>query len=150
MLFFHLGSRAATVPAFTGDPTPARVPALRLPNLKQIEGLSGKKLNFFQRLQMKLLLKKLNKLQVKGEPTARQKKQATWSMILGLCSILLIFFPFISVISIPMAIAAVVLGIMSLKGNSNTQGIIGLVSGSLVLLLVLLVLVIVVAFATGF
>jgi hypothetical protein len=92
--------------------------------VNDIERLTGKKLSFFQKLQLKLILEKLKKRNV-GEPTKKQLNQGMWSMILGIGSIVFIFFPFIGMIAVPMAIAAVVLGIISLKGNSNTQAIVG-------------------------
>ena len=111
----------------------------------EIQRLTGKKLNFVERIQLKLFQKKLLKHspEENGEPTAKQRKQGKISMILGISSIALLLIPYIGILSIPAAIAALVLGIKSLKGNSNTQGIVGLITGSVTLFIILIAILIV-------
>ena len=81
-----------------------------------------------------------------GEMTPKQKKWAKWSMILGLGSLVLLFIPGVSIIAIPAAIVALVFGIKSVDGNSNTQGIIGIIAGGLTLVLLILAIAVLVAF----
>ncbi len=111
----------------------------------EIEKITGKKLNFVERIQLKLFQKKILKYSPEegGEPTAKQKKQGKLSMILGISSILLLLIPYVGILSIPAAIAAMVLGIKSIKGNSNTQGIIGLITGSVTLFIILIAILVI-------
>ena len=46
----------------------------------------------------------------------------------------------------PAAIIAVIFGAKSLKGNSNTQGIVGVVTGGVTLLLIIVAIIVVLAF----
>lgn len=140
LTLFSLLSYAAITPS---DPVPAKGNFQKV-TVKEVERLTGKKLNFFQKLQLRLVqskpIKKL--LRLGDEPmTERQKKWAEWSLILGLSSIALFFVAFIPYVSIlallmiPASILAVIFGIKSLKGNSNTKGIIGIVTGGSVILI---------------
>jgi len=71
-------------------------------------------------------------------------------MILGIAGLILLFLPnILAIAGIGLGIAAFILGIKSLKGNSNTPGIVGLVAGSLTLLLTILAVVIAAAFLAG-
>ena len=78
--------------------------------------------------------------------TERQKRQGKWSMILGLGSIVLLMIPYVNLIAIPAAITALVLGIKSIEGNSNTQGIIGIIAGGLTLALLIIAIALLAAF----
>jgi hypothetical protein len=54
--------------------------------------------------------------------------------------------PIFGLLCIPAAILAIVFGSKSLKGNSNTKGIIGVVTGGVTLAIILLAIIIVLAF----
>jgi hypothetical protein len=77
--------------------------------------------------------------------TEQQRKQAKWSMTLGIASILFLFTP-IGILSLPASIIGLVLGIKSVKGNSNAKGIVGIVTSSVTILLFLLVIILVAIF----
>ena len=112
-----------------------------------------KKRSFVEGLKLRLVQKTLlRKLAAeKGEPTARQKRQGKASMILGISSIVGLIIPVVNILAIPAAIVAIVLGAISLKGNSNSQGIVGLVTGSVTILLVIVAIIILAAiFSNGF
>ncbi len=101
----------------------------------------------FARWKEKLVAKAIKKGWLgEGEMTEKQKRWAKWSMILGLGSLVLLFIPYISFVAIPAAIVALVLGIKSVEGNSNTQGIIGIIAGGLTLVLLILAIAVLVAF----
>lgn len=111
---------------------------------------SGKKLTLLQKAQLLLIKHKLIKA-IHGDEalTEKQKKQAKWSLILGISSVVLILIPYIGILALPAAIVAIILGAKSLKGNNNKQGLIGVITGSLSILLILLVAALFVAFAGG-
>lgn len=144
-LFFSFYADAAVVP--NGAATPkfdlAKIKA------KDIEKVAGRKLTFFQKIKLKIALVVLRKLD-KGEITEKQKKQGEISMILGISSIVILLLsgvlPFIGLLCIPAAILAVIFGAKSLKGNSNTKGIVGVVTGGVTLLLLLIAIIVVLAF----
>lgn len=117
---------------------------------RDIEKLTGRKMSLWQKLEWKILKNKVVKAFKKGdELTEKQQKQATASLILGLASFLLLFVPYLALLSIPLAIFAIILGIKSLKGNSNVKGIIGVVAGGFTILLFLLAVALLAAFLAG-
>lgn len=122
---------------------------------KQIEKLTGKKLTFFQKVKLKILQKTLKKYE-NADITDQQKRQANISMILGISSIALLLISsiaiigFLGILSIPAAVLALVFGIKSLKGNSNTKGIVGVVTGGVTIGLFLIALILVAIFFSGF
>ncbi|MEJ7912009.1 MAG: hypothetical protein WKF70_02555 [Chitinophagaceae bacterium] len=114
---------------------------------------SAKKSSFVERLKLRLIQKTLLRKLVseRGEPTDRQKRQGKASMILGISSIVALVIPGVNLLAIPAAIVAIVLGAISLKGNSNSQGIVGLVTGSVtVLLFILFIIVVLTILGNGF
>lgn len=106
-----------------------------------------KKASFIKKWQQKLLAKAIKKGWLgEGEMTPKQKKWAKWSMILGLGGLVLLFIPYVSFVAIPAAIVALIFGIKSVDGNSNTQGIIGIIAGGLTLVLLIAAIALLVAF----
>ena len=108
---------------------------------KDYEKLTGKKLKMKEKIGLKLLQWKV-KRKMKSEATPQQRKLGRISMIFGIVALGFLFIPvgIFGLLAIGLAIGALVLGIKSTKGNSNTPGIIGIVLGSLVLLLVLIII----------
>lgn len=96
----------------------------------------------------RLISRKIIKLlRTRGEPTARQQRLGKLSLIFGAAAFGVALIPFVNVLSVPAAVTAIVLGIISLKGNSNTNGIIGLSLGGLFfVLLFLLIAILILAF----
>ena len=138
---------AAVTPSEPTDKNP--VIDIRKIKAKEIERLTGKKLTLLEKIQLKILQKKLKKYDDE-EITTKQKKQATWSMILGILSIVLLFIPGIGLLAIPAAILAIIFGVQSIKGNSNAKGIVGIVTGSVTLFLILLAIAFIAAFLGAF
>ena len=137
---------ATVTPSARIDNTP--VVDLRKIKTKEIERLTGKKLNLLEKIQLKILQKKLRKSE-DGQMTEKQKKQATLSMFSGIVSFILLFVSPLVLLAIPFGALALVFGIQSLKGNSNAKGIIGIATGGISLLLILLALVLVAALLAG-
>ena len=69
------------------------------------------------------------------------------SLIFGIIALVFIFIPVgvIALLGLGCAIAGLVLGIKSLKGNSNVPGLLGVVFSSLVLVLLLVAIAVVAA-----
>ena len=146
MGFVTLPAFASVTPSVQLDKNPGL--DLRKIKTKEIERLTGKKLSFFEKLQLKILQKKLIKFE-KGEPTAKQKKQGTLSMLCGFVSFIVLFISPLVLLAIPFGVLALVFGIQSLKGNSNAKAILGVVTGGLSILLFLVALAIVAAMLAG-
>jgi len=98
----------------------------------EYEKMTGKKLKLKQKIALKIYQWKL-KRQLKSEVTAKQKRQGILSLIFGGISILATliaiaaFLPGVILIGAGSAIAGLILGIKSVKGNnSNTVGILGI------------------------
>ena len=114
---------------------------------KRYQELTVTKLNFSQRIAFAILKAKL-KRQLHVDKTATHKTDiGTLSVILGGGAFLVALIPTVGIISIPMAIGAIVLGIIGLgRKKGDTKSIIGLVLGSVFLLLIVAV---VAAFASS-
>jgi hypothetical protein len=153
-LLFFLFFASCSYAAVTPDPIASAI-GLRRIKIKDIEKITGKKLTLFQKIKFKILQKTLGKWDG-GEMTEKQKKKAKLSLIFGLGSIVLLLIsmlPFVAILgllSIPAAITAIVLGAQSLKGNSNSEGIIGVVTGGITLALIMLALIVAIIFLSGF
>ncbi len=145
LLFFLFSlsfSYAAVSPGAVHSPTSgfAKIKA------KDLEKITGKKLTLLQKIEFKFLQKKLKKFSGE-EMTGQQRKQAKASMFLGIGSLLLLLFSSalsaISLLCIPAAILAIIFGAKSLKGNSNAQGIVGIVTGGVTLVFIILAVVLI-------
>jgi hypothetical protein len=121
---------------FTSMP-PALVKIITTLSPREFEKATGKKLRFKDTSVYRVLQWKLRK---KGHDVIdeRQRKQGNLSLILGIAAVVFLFIPVLGILSPGLAIAAIVLGIMSLKGNSNTAGIVGIICGGTVIFLFLL------------
>lgn len=138
---FSFTSIAATSPGFVAEPGPA--PGLKNLKVKMIEKITGRKMTLGQKISFWVMKKKLKKVSEEESFTPKQKQQANLSLILGLASIGLLFVPYLGLLAIPAAILAIIFGAKSIKGNSNTKGIIGLVAGVTTLLLLIIAIIIV-------
>lgn len=134
-------SKAATYGAETV------IPALTGTKVINAKPHEKKKRGLFTTWKQKLLAKAIQKGWLgEGEVTEKQKRQGRLSMIFGLGGLVLLFVPGINFLAIPAAIVALVLGIKSVEGNSNTNGIIGIIAGGLTLVLLILAIAVLVAF----
>jgi hypothetical protein len=114
---------------------------------KKYQELTGMKLNFSQRIAFAILKAKLKKQLNADKPAAHKTDIGTLSIILGGGAFLVALIPAVGIISIAMAIGAIVLGIIGLgRKKGDTKSIIGLVLGSIFLLLII---VAVAAFASS-
>ena len=150
-LLFCLNSHAIVAPNTT--PVPKFDPFKIKP--KDIEKITGNKLTLFQKIKLKLaqtLLKKYSD----GEITAKQQKQARVSMILGIMGLAFLFISlspflgFLGILSIPSAILAIIFGSKSLKGNSNSEGMIGVISGGATIALIIIAVIVIAIAFSGF
>lgn len=139
-LFFSFYADAAVAPNAVAPP---KFDFTKL-KVKDIERISGKKLTLFQKVKIKIAQKFLQKLD--DELTEKQKQQAQSSLLLGIGSLALLLLsgviPIFGLLCIPAAVLALVFGIKSLKGNSNTKGIIGVVTGGATLAIFILAIII--------
>ena len=146
-LFFSFYSDAAVV---SNRAAPPKFDFTKI-KAKDIEKITGKKLTLFQKIKLKIAQTALSKL--KGEITEKQEKQAEISMILGISSIALLLLsgvlPFIGLLCVPAAILAIIFGAKSLKGNSNTKGIVGVVTGGVTLVIIVLAIILLAIFFAG-
>ena len=148
-LFFCLNTHAIVTP--NSAPAPKFDPFKIKP--KDLEKITGEKLTFFQKIKLKLAQSFLKKYS-DGEMTAKQQKQARISMTLGIMGLAFLFISlspflgFLGILAIPSAILAIVFGSQSLRGNSNSEGMIGVITGgATIALIVIAVIVIAIAFS---
>jgi hypothetical protein len=113
---------------------------------KQSSAVTGRRYSFKERLTLKYLKNYVKKLGMReGGPTdPRRLRQGRLALILGAGAFVVVFIPFLQLLSPLMAIAAIALGIVSVQGNSNLPGILGICFGGAFLLLILLVVAILV------
>ena len=138
MLVFQ--AKAATTPV---QPVPEPSISLQKLNAKSFRELTGRKMTLKEKMALWVLKRKLRKAGDGDTFTEKQQKQATLSMIFGLTGLAFIFIPYAILLSIPLAIAAIILGFKSLKGNSNTKGIIGVVAGFTIPLFLIIALIVI-------
>jgi hypothetical protein len=150
-LFFGLNSHALVTP---NTAAPLRLDPFKI-KPKDIEKITGKKLTLFQKIKLQLAQKVLRKYS-DGETTARQRKQGRVSMILGILGLAFLFISlspvlgFLGILAIPSAILAVVFGSKSLKGNSNSEGIIGVITGGVTIALFIIAIIVLAIGFSGF
>jgi hypothetical protein len=110
---------------------------------REYERATGHKLKFREKIVYKVVKWKLKK-KMRSEPTEKQKTLGLLSLGFGVLAIALVFVPSaIGLLGVLFAIAGFVLGLKSLKGNSNAPGLIGLILSSAVLLLLIIAVIIV-------
>lgn len=152
LLFILFFSQCSYAAVNSNAVTPATVDLSKI-KAKDIEKTTGKKLSFLQKMELRLLQKKLKKFRG-GAITEKQKQQAQLSMILGISSLAVLLLsgllPFIGLLCVPAAIIAIIFGAKSLKGNSNTQGIVGVVTGGITLAILLLAIIVLALFFASF
>ena len=112
--------------------------------LKDVSRIKGRKMTFKEKMQFILLQYQLKKLPRKAI-SSRQNRQATVSMIFGILSLVLLFTP-AAVVAIPAAIVGLVFGIVSVKGNSNTKSIVGIITSGVTISVLILAFLLVSAF----
>lgn len=120
---------------------------------REYQKLTGKKLTLKEKVGLKSLQWKV-KRKMKDQATPEQLRFGRLSLIFGLVAIVLLFVALITpvgilvLISLVSGIAGYVLGISSIKGNSNGPGIIGLVLSSMVLFAFLLFIAVILTSVT--
>ena len=121
-------------------------------SIKQIESLTGRKLNLKERFALKIYKSKpaLFNQYIDSTEEKKLEKKALWSKWLGIGSLIGLFIPGINLLSLPAAIIAIVFGISTqdkVKDKKNSrQGItFGIITLGIIVLLVALVVVIVAA-----
>ena len=150
-LFFTVNSNGIVTPNL--PPAPTFEPFKIKP--KDVEKITGKKLGLFQKMKLTLAQKILKKYS-NDEMTAKQKKQARTSMILGILGLAFLFISlspfvgFMGILSIPLAILAIIFGSKSLKGNSNSEGKIGVITGAATLGLIIVAVIVAAIAFSGF
>ncbi|MCY7291957.1 MAG: hypothetical protein LH615_07210 [Ferruginibacter sp.] len=122
-------------------------------SIKEIEKLSGRKLNFKEKMAVKLY--KSNPIFYNNFTDSTQEKKlerkALWSKWLGIGSLIGIIIPFVSLLSLPAAIIAIVFGATTLnkvKDKSNSRQ--GITFGIITIGVILLIIAIVVALVSSF
>ena len=144
MVFLSMYSNAVVAPVATA---PATFDPFKI-RPSELEKITGRKLTLFQKIKLTLAQMALRKYSSEGM-TGKQRKQARLSMILGILGFTLLLIAlapalgFLSLFSIPAAILAIVFGSKSLRGNSNTEGIIGVVAGGLTIVFITLAVILV-------
>ena len=108
---------------------------------REYERTTGNKLKWKEKMVYKVVKWKLKK-KMRSEPTEKQKTLGVISLAFGVLAVALLFVPTaVGLLSILFAVAGLVLGIKSLKGNSNAPGLIGLILSSAVLVVLVLAVI---------
>lgn len=115
---------------------------------KDIQRLSGQKMNLIEKLELKIIQKKIKKNLSKADEKKSKETVSLIALITGILGLILLFiFPPVSFILI---LTAIITGIIGVNNNSNqksrTKALIGLICG---LVGVGIFIIALVAFATG-
>ncbi|MEJ7675318.1 MAG: hypothetical protein WKF59_22080 [Chitinophagaceae bacterium] len=101
---------------------------------KKYQEITGRRMTFKQKISFSILKAKLKKQLPDEKVEGKKSNLGLLSLIFGGAAFVLI--PIAGIVSIPLAVAAVVLGILGLgKSKGDTKSIIGLVLGAALLLL---------------
>ena len=113
---------------------------------REYQKLTGKKLKLKEKIGLKVLQWKV-KRKMNDQATPEQIRLGRLSLIFGILALVLIFVPIgiIAIVGLGCAVAGLVLGIKSIKGNSNVMGILGVVFSGLVLFFLLLAIAVIAA-----
>ncbi len=122
------------------------VPRVKKADEKAIESRMGRKLPLGKRIILKLVEKKARKYQKKNT-RARIKDTpdnlATFALVLGVLTYVLLAIPAVSFLSFFVAIGAFIAGILALKrGGNKLRSILGIVLGGLFFSLIIISLII--------
>ena len=111
---------------------------------KKYQELTGQRMTFKQKLSLYLLKAKFKK-ELASENTPHQKYDpGKTSLILGAGAFHVALIPVAGIVSIPMAIGAIIFGIIGLgRKKGDSKSIIGLVLGTVFLLLIVAVIAVV-------
>ena len=115
---------------------------------RDVEKMTGKKLKLREKIGLKIFQWKVKRKLKEDEPVdPKLLRLGRISLICGILAIVFIFIPVgvIALLGLGLAIAGLVLGIKSLKGNSNAPGLLGIVFSGLVLLGLLVAIAVVAA-----
>jgi hypothetical protein len=114
---------------------------------KKYYELTGTRMTLKQKLSFVILKAKLRKQLPDEKAEGKKTDIGLLSLVFGGGAFVLALIPYVGIISIPLALAAIVLGIIGLgRKKGDTKSLIGLVLGSL---FIVLVIVVVAAFASG-
>ena len=95
--------------------------------------------NIFQKIFQKVVVKRIKKKNWNHEDLNKKRRQGRFSMVLGIASVVLLTIPAGLWFALPAALGGLIFGIKSVNGNSNVEGIIGLVSSGVTLSVFLIV-----------
>lgn len=110
----------------------------------------SKKLKFRQQKRFEKLSKRLEKklLKNKNHYDPDKQKLSLFSLLSGIFAMAFLAIPFINLLTLPFALAAFILGLISLKKEGvNAMNIIGLILGGIIILLFVLGLFLALIFA---
>lgn len=134
-------SSMATVQPMSGRFDPA------IPFIDTQSFVRSGKLAFKERLRLKILKFKKGRLGPDDPIDPKKRKLGKWSLYMGIGAFATVIIPIVGLFSVPLTIAAIVTGIISLKGNNNVNGIIGICLGGLfMIVLAALIAVLIIAF----
>ncbi len=103
---------------------------------KKYQEITGRRMTFKQKISFSILKAKLKKQLPDEKVEGKKSNLGLLSLIFGGGAFLMALIPGVAVISFPLAVAAIVLGILGLgRKKGDTKSIIGLVLGSVFLLL---------------
>jgi hypothetical protein len=108
---------------------------------KKYQQLTGKKMSLREKLAFAILKLKSKKQLPDDKTPAHKSDLGLLSLIFGGSAFVLALIPYVGLVSIPLALAAIVLGIIGLgRKKGDTKSIIGLVLGGTFLLLLIVLL----------
>jgi hypothetical protein len=99
---------------------------------KEIEKMTGRHMNFKERMAFKILKWKMKSKLFKAPDPADNKydRMGKWSFLLGVGAFVIGLVRVLSILSIPAAILAIVLGAISLKkAHKRTFSLLGIILG---------------------
>lgn len=136
------------------DPPKTTIPLDKIASMKtkEAEKILGRKMTLKEKISFKITQYKLKKA-LKDKEKGKASKGQT-AFILSLISLCIIFIPYLSIASIPLAIVGIVMGAQAKKENpndkkANTAIILGIITLGLVVLAIIFIIAILASFSWG-
>lgn len=149
--FFTTNTNAALIPATVPDhPVRMIYPTdFSKISIKNIQQLIGRKLTLKEKLSLKLLQWKMKYSH--GKKVDNSSSLGRTAFMLGLASLILLLIPYLGILSIPAAIAAIITGSKAKRENpGDTKAKTGIILGIITLGLIILAIVFVIVLLSIF
>ena len=119
-LIYSENLKSSTVVAVKPESFKLSVKGISEMKVKEFEKMTGKKLSLKEKIAFKILQQKARK-QIKAKQKGDPPSKGQTAFILGLIGIIALVVPYVNIVSLPLAILAIIFGNKALKENRGDK-----------------------------